>query len=107
MTEGIDAVKIMTIHKAKGLEFPIVIIPFATEELSKLGSKKFGTLFLKSFDSTLEWARISFSDKLKYLGDEGEDFYNKKIDEETMDALNLLYVALTRAIAQICIITIG
>ena len=48
MTEGIDAVRIMTIHKAKGLEFPVVIIPFATDKLSKLGTKKFGTLFLKA-----------------------------------------------------------
>ena len=35
------------------------------------------------------------------MGKKGEDFYNKKIDEETMDTLNTLYVALTRAIAQV------
>ena len=27
--EGIDAVQVMTIHKSKGLEFPVVIFPFA------------------------------------------------------------------------------
>ena len=74
MTEGIDAVKIMTIHKAKGLEFPIVIIPFATDKLSKLGNQKVWYPISESIDSTLEWARINFSNRLKYLGKEGEDF---------------------------------
>ena len=103
--QGIDAVKIMTIHKAKGLEFPVVVIPFATEELSNLGSRKVWYPIAKNFDTSFEWARISFSDKLKYLGNEGEDFYDQKIDEEKMDALNLLYVALTRAVAEVYIIT--
>ena len=31
--EGIDAIRIMTIHKSKGLEFPVVIWPMATEKL--------------------------------------------------------------------------
>ena len=31
--EGTNAVKIMTIHKAKGLEFPVVVLPFTSEEL--------------------------------------------------------------------------
>ena len=103
--QGIDAVKIMTIHKAKGLEFPVVVIPFATEELSNLGSRKVWYPIAKKFDTSFEWARISFSEKIKYLGSEGEDFYNQKIDEEKMDALNLLYVALTRAVAEVYIIT--
>jgi ATP-dependent exoDNAse (exonuclease V) beta subunit len=33
--EGNNAVRIMTIHKSKGLEFPVVIIPFAEEDYSR------------------------------------------------------------------------
>ena len=103
--EGIDAVKIMTIHKAKGLEFPVVVIPFAADELSNLGSRKVWYPIAQNFDTSFEWARINFSNKLKYLGKEGEDFYFKKVNEERMDALNTFYVALTRAVTQVYLIT--
>src|SRR5690606_38491885 len=33
--ENMDAVQIMTIHKSKGLEFPVVIYPFADKEIYK------------------------------------------------------------------------
>jgi superfamily I DNA/RNA helicase len=33
--EGTNAVRIMTIHKSKGLEFPVVIMPFAEEDYSR------------------------------------------------------------------------
>jgi ATP-dependent exoDNAse (exonuclease V) beta subunit len=33
--EGNNAVRIMTIHKSKGLEFPVVIMPFAEEDYSR------------------------------------------------------------------------
>ena len=103
--EGIDAVKIMTIHKAKGLEFPVVVIPFAADELSNLGSRKVWYPIAENFDTSFEWARINFSNKLKYLGKEGEDFYLEKVNEERMDALNTFYVALTRAVTQVYLIT--
>ena len=103
--EGIDAVKIMTIHKAKGLEFPVVVIPFAADELSNLGSRKVWYPIAENFDTSFEWARINFSNKLKYLGKEGEDFYFEKVNEERMDALNTFYVALTRAVTQVYLIT--
>jgi ATP-dependent exoDNAse (exonuclease V) beta subunit len=34
-SENIDAVQIMTIHKAKGLEFPVVFIPMRNENSDK------------------------------------------------------------------------
>ena len=47
--DGINAVKILTIHKAKGLEFPVVVIPFASEELVSLQESKSMVPHQKSF----------------------------------------------------------
>ena len=38
--EGKNAVRIMTIHKSKGLEFPVVIMPFADEDYAKSPKSK-------------------------------------------------------------------
>ena len=103
--DGIDAVKIMTIHKAKGLEFPVVAIPFAAEELSPNNKEKVWYPIAEMFDTSFDWAWIDFSAKLKFLGNEGEAFYNNKVNEKRMDALNTLYVALTRAASQMYLIT--
>lgn len=40
MPESGDAINIMTIHKSKGLQFPIVIVPYASIDIFKLDSKK-------------------------------------------------------------------
>src|SRR5690606_39886944 len=38
--DGLDAVKILSVHKAKGLEFPFVIFPFANDQLDEKRMKK-------------------------------------------------------------------
>ena len=52
-TESMNAVKIMTIHAAKGLEFPVVFIPgieepFNLKKDENLIYEKEGAFFLKS-----------------------------------------------------------
>lgn len=93
---GGDAVKIMTMHKAKGLDFPVVFIPFIRDEM--IDFKKDN----KWFDSPAE---IKYSGKLLLpLGDKGSNldntFYQEQINKERMeqyiDNLNLAYVTFTR-----------
>ena len=102
--DGTDAVKIMTIHKAKGLEFPVVVLPFASEDLVSSRSRKVWYPIKNHFDTAFEWGRIQFSSKLKYLGVEATEFYQREVLAERGDALNTFYVALTRAVSQMHLI---
>jgi len=102
--EGTNAVKIMTIHKAKGLEFPVVVFPFASEDLVSSRIRKVWYPIKNHFDTSFEWGRVHFSSKLNYLGDEGSEFYHREVLAAQGDSLNTLYVAMTRAISQMYVI---
>ena len=89
--EGIDAVRIMSIHKSKGLEFPVVIYPFATSEV-KLSEKYFWTT-----DTGIEQLKSAILPINKDL--QSTKFitvHNEEMDKSTLDLMNVLYVALTR-----------
>ncbi len=97
-----DAIQITTIHKAKGLQFQIVMMPFADWKLKpKAGS----LLWANAFDSDPfnlmdEWP-LNTSEKL--LETIFSESYIKVAEENYIDNLNLLYVAFTRACQQLYI----
>ena len=102
--EGNDAVRIMTIHKAKGLEFPVVIFPFADENYS-LGPKE--KIWLNANEEQLGLPKV-LVDKNSSVATYGEDaakIYQQKKQEELLDDINVLYVALTRAEEQLHVIS--
>lgn len=102
--EGKDAVRIMTIHKSKGLEFPVVIFPFAEEDYSRKPKDK---LWLDSDaeDIGLEKVLIDNSNAVASFGDSAALVYGQKKQEELLDNINVLYVALTRAEEQLYVIS--
>ncbi|MFL9845392.1 UvrD-helicase domain-containing protein [Flavobacterium rhizosphaerae] len=102
--EGNDAVRIMTIHKSKGLEFPVVIFPFAEEDYARSRRDK---LWLELDDETFEFqkALIDSSKAVAEYGEKAAALYHIKSQQELLDNINILYVALTRAEEQLHIIS--
>lgn len=85
--ESDDAIKIMTIHKSKGLEFPVVIMP----SLRQLKSDPTGS-FLIPTEEFLLYSTLS-----KYSPNESIMALNSiETNSILLDNVNLLYVGMTR-----------
>ena len=102
--EGAEAIRIMTIHKSKGLEFPVVIFPFAEENYSSNKREKMW-LDAPEEEVTLQKFLIDKSSKVKEYGENALEVFDQKTQEDLLDNINVLYVALTRAEEQLYIIT--
>ncbi|MGE4424179.1 MAG: UvrD-helicase domain-containing protein [Pseudodesulfovibrio sp.] len=83
LPENIDAVRIMTIHKAKGLEFPVTIVPF----------HHWKTDTDRNFTVQEFKGRSLLVPLKKDLGRP----YQESLGRAVREQLNLLYVAWTRA----------
>ncbi|MFB9052085.1 UvrD-helicase domain-containing protein [Formosa undariae] len=103
--EGQDAVQIMTIHKSKGLEFPVVIFPFADLDIYKeIEPKEWFPLNAEEFNG-FSWTLLDYNKtNFEEFGEEGLAISTKHQSELELDSLNLLYVALTRPVEQLYII---
>ena len=98
--EGVDAVRLLTIHKAKGLEAPVVICPF---------------VYAKNHDFNL-WVNLDGQEVaggrlpaayVELSRDDSSNFdavrdEERRLDE--VDKLNVLYVALTRPQEQLFLV---
>ncbi|WP_081897812.1 exodeoxyribonuclease V subunit beta [Flavobacterium sp. 83] len=102
--EGTNAVRIMTIHKSKGLEFPVVIFPFAEEDYNRKPKDKLW-INAEEQDFGLPKVLIDNSSAVEGFGEEAAEVYNQKKQEELLDNINVLYVALTRAEEQLYVIS--
>ena len=104
-SEEAKAIRIMTIHKSKGLEFPVVIFPYDMqiygERTPTAWYKPLEGEVFKDFSSLL----VAASSKIQLTGERGEEIFEELQTEQELDSINLLYVCLTRAVEQLHVIT--
>ncbi|MBA4348884.1 MAG: hypothetical protein C0415_02705 [Thermodesulfovibrio sp.] len=92
-TEGMDAVKIMTIHASKGLQFPLVFLPCLDEP----GRSRTGNVIIEENGDSIIVSYEDDADIRKTMP--AFRRHKEKIEEEEK---RLFYVAATRAMDYLC-----
>ena len=102
----INGIRLLTIHKSKGLEFHTVIVPMCNWPIIDSGGYNEKRLWIKPGQEPYDKMPIipvGFNNTL--AGSAFEEHYKTEAGLQTVDNLNLLYVALTRAISNLIILS--
>ncbi len=101
ITGDLDCVNIMTIHKAKGLEFKVVLYPYADTALNAKFTQN--EIWMQCADNEytegipyLDAFLLKLS-KEKLIGTEYEYLVKNEENKTKLDVLDIMYVAMTRA----------
>lgn len=87
-----QAVQVMTVHKSKGLQFPVVIVP----DTRMAGGKNHGELFWVDPGAAVPELDVALVRDNKTLRSAGVAELVTEEGLRTLDEMNLLYVAFTR-----------
>lgn len=102
--EAANAIRIETVHRAKGLEYPVVMVPYAKWEMGHKGGAQQQFLWVSPDKAPFDQVPYLPVALKQSLADTyfAEPYYEDLLFSY-LDNLNLLYVTLTRAIDQLYI----
>ncbi len=101
--ETLDAIRIMTVHKSKGLEFPVVILPDANYKIQlKTGNHSWATINKPYIE---EISDFILPLKKSLLETDFAFLYEDEMRALFLDRLNMFYVATTRPTEMLYIIS--
>lgn len=95
---SVHAVRIMTVHKAKGLGFPVVIVSLKEK---RSWPNSMATVEVQEGISVIRIGK-NYGERNKPLG----ELYSDRETEQVIDELNKIYVALTRARKEMYVVTL-
>ena len=96
ITDENDAIKVLTIHKAKGLEYPVVILPFLNWPFEKKGKEEIIWVDGGPLNDIVQMPIIPIKHSKNLLKTYWSDVYAAEHINGFIDNMNVLYVALTR-----------
>ena len=103
--ENDDVVRIMSIHKSKGLEFPVVFLANTNKQFNKQEIRKSKVLLHQKYGIGVQ--HIDYDMQIRYDTLAKETVKSKIEIENISEEMRILYVALTRAKEKIYITAAG
>ncbi|XOD69472.1 MAG: UvrD-helicase domain-containing protein [Flavobacteriales bacterium AspAUS03] len=104
-SEDLDAIRIMTIHKSKGLQFPVVLLAFADWPAFREKNSSAWIDINPQIFNRFDTFHVGIRSFMKRIDGAAGTLYENHAAKIRFDNLNLLYVATTRAIEQLIILT--
>ena len=103
--ENDDVVRIMSIHKSKGLEFPVVFLANTNKQFNKQDIRKSKVLLHQKYGIGVQY--IDYDMQIRYDTLAKQTVKSKIEIENISEEMRILYVALTRAKEKIYITAAG